>query len=139
MLQMKQRRKQFHCNHKHTLVWTFRHPCIHSSYSTRNLVQTHTHNRCHFAFFFSFPFFYFFAFFNYVFFFVQFEPMLSKSLEVYEWQNYYKKFHITLLALLLIQVFVSFHLYNFDMFMRFYRLGNSWREGNGGYWAWKTN
>lgn len=30
-----------------------------------------------------------------------------------------KNFHITLLALLLIQVFVSFHLYNFDMFMRF--------------------
>ncbi len=33
-----------------------------------------------------------------------------------------KKIHITLLALLMIQVFVFFNLYNFDMFM-LYHLG----------------
>lgn len=80
------------CNH------TYRQINIHSSYSTHSLVQTLTYNRCHLAFFFFFlkPFFF-----------------LSSSWTSYQkaWKcmndkRLTKKFHITLLALLLIQVFV---------------------------------
>lgn len=47
------------------------------------------------------------------------EPMLSKISEVYEWdkKTTTKSVHITLLALLLIQVFVFIILYYSDMFM----------------------
>lgn len=125
-------------NHKLTTVWTLytnsqTHALIHTTHSTRNLVQTLKIQPMSFCLFFTLFFLPIFVFKNsYISNLVHSEQMLSKISEVYEWDKIItKSVHITLLALLLIQVFIFFILYYSDMFMIFNLLGNTQRIHRG--------
>lgn len=94
-------------NHSHSPIRTHTHKHTHS------VLCKHTYYRCHFAFFFPFLFLI-----STQMFLVHFELMLSKSLEVYEWQKSLQKVsHYIIGASFDSSISISFILYHFDMFI----------------------
>lgn len=130
------RRKFLRCNHELSHVSSPHTLFIQTTYSTSSLVQTLKYNRCKFAFI-------SLCFQQHSYF--KFNSLWTDAIKNLwsEWDKkpLQKSVHITLLALLLIQVFVFIILYYSDMFMILssgkYNVeedtqGKGWSQGRGG-------